>query len=79
MALSHYLNQCWLIITVRSEDIHLEEISWEMTKPPITENELENNLTKNVPKANELKCNSFSIFRTSFDNAFIPEMNAAEP
>ena len=33
---SHFLNQCWLIISVKSSDIHIRAISQEKPQPSIT-------------------------------------------
>ena len=52
---SHYLNQCWLIIS----DIHIRTISQEMPQPSITKICLKITCLKfhsNFPGANELMC-----------------------
>ena len=56
---SHYLNQCWLIIS-ESSDIHIRAISQEMLQPSITEICLKITYLKfhlNFPGANELILN----------------------
>ena len=53
---SHYLNQCSLIITVKSNDIHIRVISQEMPQPSITKIYLKITCLKfhsNFPGANE--------------------------
>ena len=56
--ISHYLNQCWLIIMkLRSSNIHLTVISQEIPRPPITKISLKITYEKfhlNLPGVNEL-------------------------
>ena len=58
---SHYLNQCWLIITVKSSDIHIRAILQEMPQPSITNIRLKIIYLKfhsDFPGANQLQMKS---------------------
>ena len=54
---SHYLNQCWLVSSERSKDIHLRRISQEISQASTTKVNLKITWIKihsNLPGANEL-------------------------
>ena len=62
---SHYLNQCWLIISnvLRSCGIHQKALSWEDLKIPISQARLKITFLESnsdLPEANELICNMWS-------------------
>ena len=62
MAPSHYLNQCWLIIRVRSCGFHVRAISQELPQWSITKIYLKITCLKfhtNFPGANELMQKAF--------------------
>ena len=62
---SHYLNQCWLVISEVQLDIHIGAISQEMPQPSITKICLKITYLKfhsNFPGANKIK----SIFSITF-------------